>query len=177
MAKSSRDKIDEDIKLILNEIQKNANKSINKIAYKLGFSRQKVWRIINDLEKDKTIWGYTTIIDFTKQDLKYFVILAKRSNKPLDKKLLDKVISRDLEELLEQMGCKLVSSIYVNGAYDWIISITCKSLIDAKKVSELIHRRYSDYLKKIDLLQGLFPCKINYILNPNIKNLSEIFKM
>lgn len=42
MAKSSKDKTDVDTQLILNELQKNANKSINEISIKLDFSRQKV---------------------------------------------------------------------------------------------------------------------------------------
>jgi len=176
MAKSSKKKIDEDIVLILEELQKNANKSVNEIANKLGFSRQKVWRIIKDLENDNIIWGYTTVINFIEQDLKYYIILAKRSNKPMDKQLIEKVISRELERFLEQLGGKLISSIYVDGVYDWIISFTCKNLKEAKKVNELLYRLYSEYLKKVDLLQGIFPCKLHNIQNPNIENLNKLFE-
>jgi DNA-binding Lrp family transcriptional regulator len=177
MSKSSKDKIDKDKELILEELQKNANKSVNEIANKIGFSRQKVWRIIKDLENNNIIWGYTAVTNFNKLDLKYFIILAKRSHKPMDKQMLEKVTSRTLEEQLEQLGGKLISSMYVNGVYDWIISFTCKDLIEAKKVTELLHRLYSDYLKKIDLLQGLFPCKLHNIQNPDIENLSKLFNL
>jgi DNA-binding Lrp family transcriptional regulator len=175
MDKSAKEKIDEDTESILEELRKNANKSINELANKLGFSRQKVWRIIKDLENDNIIWGYTIVTDFNKQDLKYFMILAKRTNKPIDKQLLEKVISRKLEEQLDHLGCKLISSIYVNGVYDWIISFTCKNLKEAKKMCEILTGLYSEYLKKIDLLQGIFPCKFHSIQNPEIENLHEIF--
>jgi len=60
MPKSSRKQIDNDEKKILRELQKNSKESIDKIAKKCGFSRQKVWRIIKRLEKNKTIWKEQT---------------------------------------------------------------------------------------------------------------------
>ena len=42
MPKNSNEQIEQDEKKILHELSKNANKSINDIAKKLGFSRQKV---------------------------------------------------------------------------------------------------------------------------------------
>jgi DNA-binding Lrp family transcriptional regulator len=63
MAKSSVKQIELDEKRILDELAKNANKSINDIAEKCGFSRQKVWRVIHNLEKNHTIWGYVAVVD------------------------------------------------------------------------------------------------------------------
>lgn len=53
MAKNSYQQIVEDEKKILDELQKNANKSINDVATSCGFSRQKVWRVIKTLKKIK----------------------------------------------------------------------------------------------------------------------------
>ena len=69
MPKRSKKQIKIDETKILQELEKNANKSINEIANKCNFSRQKVWRTIKRLEKNNTIWGYVTIIDHEKQDL------------------------------------------------------------------------------------------------------------
>ncbi len=63
MAKSSREQLDKDERKILAELQKNSNESIDTIAKHCGFSRQKVWRTIKQLEKNRMIWGYTAIID------------------------------------------------------------------------------------------------------------------
>jgi DNA-binding Lrp family transcriptional regulator len=49
MAKNSVEQIEQDEKRILEELAKNANKSINDIAKTCGFSRQTVWRVINNL--------------------------------------------------------------------------------------------------------------------------------
>ena len=57
MPKSSQKQIDNDEKEVIRELQKNSKESIDKIAKRCGFLRQKAWRIIRRLEKDKTIWG------------------------------------------------------------------------------------------------------------------------
>ena len=106
MPKSSVKQIELDEKKILNELIKNANKSINDIAKTCKFSRQKVWRVIKNLEKNKTIWGYTVVLDHQKLDKKRFAMLIKRSNKPLSEKFLDQIISRDIENIAKKNGYK-----------------------------------------------------------------------
>ena len=75
MAKSSIKQIKEDEKKILAELQKNSRKSVDSIAEKCGFSRQKVWRLMNRLEENKTIWGYGAVVDNEKLELIEYVIL------------------------------------------------------------------------------------------------------
>ena len=58
-----------DEKSVLEELKKNAHDSINEIANRCGFSRQKVWRIIKNLEEERTIWGYTAIVNNQKKGL------------------------------------------------------------------------------------------------------------
>jgi len=50
MAKSSKDQIEQDEKKILTELMKNSNENIETIAKRCGFSRQKTWRFIKQLE-------------------------------------------------------------------------------------------------------------------------------
>jgi DNA-binding Lrp family transcriptional regulator len=56
MAKSSQKQIQADEIKILKELRKNSRLSYNNLAVKCGFSRQKVWRLVNDLEKNKTMF-------------------------------------------------------------------------------------------------------------------------
>jgi hypothetical protein len=88
--------------------------------------------------------------------------------------LTEKIISRGAEEQMEKFGCKMISSIYTNGPYDWIISFSCKDLKAAKNVGELFVQRYSGHIERIELLEGIFPLKIQNILNPNIDDLDKI---
>ena len=92
MAKSSKKQIYEDELKVIAELQKNGKESIESIAKKCGFSRQKAWRIIKGLEENKTIWGYAAIVNEEKQRLKRYMILIKRTTLPLDEKLADKMM-------------------------------------------------------------------------------------
>lgn len=79
MPKKSKKQMKEDEKKIINYLKKDSRTSINEMAEKLGFSRQKVWRIIKNLEKDKKIWGYTAIIDDDTFNIKRYIILIKKA--------------------------------------------------------------------------------------------------
>ena len=57
MPKSSKEEVIQSENIVLKELKKDASKSIDAIAKDHNFSRQKVWRIIKRLEKNKKIWG------------------------------------------------------------------------------------------------------------------------
>lgn len=59
-------------KKVIAELRKNAKESVDALAKRCKFSRQKVWRIMKILEKDKTVWGYAAIVNGEKQDLKHY---------------------------------------------------------------------------------------------------------
>jgi len=174
MSKSSKEKINDDTQRVLSELKNNANKSINDIAKKLSFSRQKVWRLIKNLEEDHTIWGYTAIINEEKQGKKTFVLLIKRTTNPFDDQLAEKIISRDLEREMAKFNCTVIGSVYTNGSYDWFLVFAADELKNAKIVAELFINRYPKYIQETTLLEELFPCKVQNILNPDIHELKEL---
>ncbi len=173
MPKSSFEQINIDEKKILQEIKKNSNNSINAIAKKFNFSRQKVWRILKNLEKEKTIWGYTAIINEEKHGLKKFFILIKRSNKPLDKEITNKILSRDLEDMSSQINVNVETSVYIHGEYDWILIIEAEDIKNAKQFTEMLNKMYQGYIDEVHVLQFLFPIKIHGIMNPDKNKIKE----
>ena len=84
MARKSVKQIKKDENKILTALKQNARGSIEDIAKKYRFSRQKVWRIIKRLEETKKIWGYYTVVDDEKLDRRRYIILIKRSTEPID---------------------------------------------------------------------------------------------
>src|SRR4030043_809248 len=110
MAKNSVKQIEQDEKRILLELKKNANKSINDIAESCGFSRQKVWRVINNLEKNHTIWGYTAIVDEEKLGKKSYIMLVKRTNKPIKQILVNQILNREFANIVKKMGITITNS-------------------------------------------------------------------
>jgi len=173
MSKSSREQQAEDERKILTELQKNCNESIDTIAKHCGFSRQKVWRTINQLEKSHMIWGYTAIVDDERKDLSHFIMLIKRSAKPLDKKIVDRLNSIRIEDVASLQGVTIESSCFVHGNYDWIISFTAKDIKQAKKFYDMLNGGFPEMIEKIDLQQTLYFVRKHHIFNPDRKKIHD----
>ncbi len=80
------EQLTQDERKVLIALQKNSKNTISSIAKDCGVSRQKVKRIITQLEEDHVIWGYTAITDEKKQGQLKYVLLIKRSMNKIEKK-------------------------------------------------------------------------------------------
>lgn len=173
MPKISREQVNKDAKKILVELQKNANDGIDTIAKRCGFSRQKVWRTIKQLEESRFIWGYTAIVDDKKNDLKHYTLLIKRTTKHIQEETIDVITSRKLDEMVSKIGVTVESSYYVHGEYDWVLTFTTKDIIQAKKFCESLLALHRGVIEKTILLETLFFVKNHSIMNPDSKRLKE----
>jgi len=173
MAKSSKKQIYEDDLKVIGELQKNAKERIDTIAKNCGVYRQKTWRIINRLEENKTIWGYAAVVNEEKQELNRYMMLIKKTTLPLDEKLVDKIISRQLENSALEMDIRIESSIFVHGTFDWVICFKAKDMKHAKRFCEVVNKTYWGHIGEMHLMETLFPIKIQGIINPEIQKLKE----
>ena len=173
MAKSSFKQIEKDEKKIILELQRNARGSIDKIANRCNFSRQKVWRIMNKLEKNQKIWGYTVVTDDGKTGVKRYFVLIKRTTTPLTKDLAEKIIKREVEKSAEAEGITIESSFFVHGNYDWIICFTAENLKYAKKFCDIVQNAYHGHIENLALLENMFAIRKNNLLNPNREGLKD----
>ena len=174
MPKSSRQQIDDDEKKVLRELQKNSKESIDKIAKKCGFSRQKVWRIIKRLEKNKTIWGYHAVIDDEKINMKSYVMLLKRTNEPIGDRI-DDIIKASIDEIGQIVSVNVQVNSYLHGIYDWMFCFTAEDIRQAKKFSEELNNRFSKYIQEIHIMEEIFPLKKCESINPNISKIKDYF--
>ena len=177
MPKSSSEQIEQDEQKILKELSKNANKSINEIAQSLGFSRQKVWRVINNLEKNNTIWGYAAVVDQEKINKKRYIMLMKRSNKPIAKEALNLIVSRDLASQVGKTGVEITSSSYTNGLYDWVVCFNTVDIRAAKNLVETFNKLFAGYIIETHLLEEMFSTVSFGIENPEIEKFKDFFKV
>ncbi len=175
MAKTSKKQIEKDEHKIIAELQKNAKESIDVIAKNCRFSRQKVWRIIKRLEKNKTIWGYTAIVDDEKLGNKRYIILIKRNNVPLPQEKIDLIINRAIRGEMKQLGINTDCSYFIHGPFDWAISITAKSIVDVKRFTEGFSRSFKEYISDIQIMDVILPLEQSGIDNPNPSDIQGYF--
>ena len=171
MPKSSKSKVTDSENKVIEELKKDSSKSVDTIAKEFGFSRQKVWRIKKQLESNKTIWGYSAVIDEEKRGYTNYIILIKFSNGSLDDKLVDSIIEGKLKDIITDANdVNIESDFFVYGQYDWVLSIHAKDVIQAKKFCESLNILCEGQLEKIDILENVCNIRKNWILNPDNKS-------
>jgi DNA-binding Lrp family transcriptional regulator len=129
--------------------------------------------MINQLEKNNTIWGYSTVYDEKKMGLKHFMLMVKRSNKKIDEQTIDQIISRKVEDFALDFDTFIESSFYVHGEYDWIITFVTKDINHALKFSESVLAQNPGIIERVTILQTMMFIRKHYILNPDRKELKE----
>ena len=172
MAKRSKEQVEKDEKKVIIKLQSQAKESIDVLADECGFSGPKLRRIISNLEEKGIIWGYHAVTDFEKIDLNEYILLVKKTNKPLDE-LAEKIINRDVEKLSEKMGIIIGSSYYLHGIFDWIVCFAAEDLRHAKKFDSEFLKYFKPWVQETQLLENIFPVKRSGISNPNIERLRE----
>lgn len=174
MARKSAEQIKKDEMKVLKSLKQNARGSIENISKKYNFSRQKVWRIIKRLEKNKKIWGYCTVTDDEKLEQKRFIILIKRSTEPVDD-AIQKIIDFTLEDHSDQMNIEILNSSYLHGHYDWMFIVTAHDMKNVKRFTHLLSKEYQLWISEILVLQDIFPVKKSGIFNPNMDEIKQLF--
>jgi DNA-binding Lrp family transcriptional regulator len=169
MAKSSKEQIEQDEIKVLDVLERNSKESIDEIGKSCGFSRQKVWRIIKELEKRKIIWGYTAITDEAAKNLKHFIVLVKRNTVPFDDDVKTEIILRQIDDY--PMHIVKIENIYLtHGTSDWIFTFYAPDLISAKRFIDETFKRFSKFLQEYTLIETLLPVRKNGLKNPRIKD-------
>jgi len=171
--KNSDETLSQDELQILTILEQHAKESVDEIAKKCGFSRQKVWRIIKHLEEEKIIWGYSAISPIEEKG-KHFILLLMRSTMPLDESMKKEVITEKLDDHLPS-GVTIENIFIVHGeSWNAMISFYAPDLVTAKKVVEGLFQRTGKYFTNQHLLiQVLFPIRMNWFKNPRIKELVD----
>ena len=118
-------------KAVIKALLNNARKSSMEIAKETGVTRQTVSKIINKLEKDGRIWGYTTVMEHELLDNHFFIVLIKLKEE-IDKAELIKKMSNSntINKFTEE---KFRYSAYLHGRFDLISSFFAPNIIEAEK--------------------------------------------
>ncbi len=174
MPKSSKKQIDEDEKKFLQVLQLNSGESIESIAKKCDFSRQKVWRIKKRLENNNTIWGYNAVIDEEKIEKKRYLMLVKRSTQPTGD-AINKITKLSAGQKGEKIGIEVISVGYMHGEYDVAIVFMADSIKNAKRFTEIMINELPNLIGKMEILEYIFLLRNGGITNPEIEKMREFF--
>ena len=159
MAKSSRDQIEQDENKILDALEQHSKDRVDEIAKCCGFSRQKISRIIKNLERDKVIWGYPPRTDGELKGLKHFVLLVKKSIIPFDETLKKEMILEKIDAYAPN-SVKVENILFTHGSFDVVVTFYALNLVNAKKFCEIAFKKNSkSILENIVSLKLLFLCE------------------
>jgi len=172
LTRASKEKIINDEIKVLEILEQHAKESIGEIAKKCGFSHQKVWRVIKDLETKKIIWGYTAVTDETVKKLKHFTLLVKRSNLQFEDDIRKEVSDDKLDNLIS--GFVKIENIYTtNGTTDFVFTFYAPDLVTAKKFVNQLFKRHANFILEFSLLETMVQLRKYGLKNPKIKELVE----
>ena len=149
MPKDDNIKLSKDEGKILEELIKDSRQTPHEIAQKLGFSRQKVWRTINRLEKNKTIWGYTTVVNQISRGYNYYFALCKAKAPIFD--TIDQLINTIKEKKADKLNVRFLGQFYLHGTYDWLIIFLAKDILICNRASRQRSDQYFIYAAGIHI--------------------------
>jgi DNA-binding Lrp family transcriptional regulator len=146
---------------ILNELEKNCRLNLDEIGKKCDCSRYKVSRYIKKLEDNKTILGYSAIINPHKTNLKHYILLIKRTNLPLEEDLIKKLPVISGDDIIPDIKINLNDTLYVHGNYDWVITFKTNDISNAKDFCNKILKFFNKFVESLELLETVAPIRIN----------------
>ncbi|MHC1680508.1 MAG: hypothetical protein AB9860_04560 [Methanomassiliicoccales archaeon] len=175
---ASNDQIRIDEKRVANELLKNPSQDLAALSNKLGFSKQKVWRIVHDLEQNGAIFAHAAVLNPKIMGKRSFIIMFERSFKGADKNLMEQMTVHPIIEEMEKEGIHAVveDSYYLNGVYDWVIFITVDEHKDLLRFMGLWRMHYGEYFSRVVQSEVMFVTNRNSIFNPKLDDITEILR-
>lgn len=171
MPRKSQREVKKSEKQLISMLKSNARLSAYALGKKLGCSRQKVWRMNKELEKNNIIWGYTTVINEKKRGNNYFILLIKRSGEKIDDELCRSLLKDTMADIIEVEDISVESFMCLYGSFDWLIAVTAPDVYAVKSFMYKFRTALSDYIDEVVMLETLTILKKNWIKNPScVKN-------
>lgn len=159
---------------VIDVLRTQARLSLAEIAKEVGFSQQKVSRIMTRLEKEKVIWGYCAIISDGACGLNNFYMLLKRSKTPIPEEQRQEVMNARLEDFVPGQRIIIENIQVVHGAYTAIVSFLAEDISAARKFSNHFTERYGRYFTEIIVIENILSIRRQGQRN---RNLEEEIKM
>jgi DNA-binding Lrp family transcriptional regulator len=153
-------------KAVIKALLNNARKSSIEIAKETGVTRQTVSKIINKLEKDGRIWGYTTVMQPELLDNHFYLVLIKLKEEINKGELIKKMSnSNTINKFTEE---KFRYSAYLHGRFDLMSSFYAPNIIEAEKKINKMYNPFRENFSELYIHQVLITFRRMGIVNPNL---------
>ncbi len=175
MTKVSKKQMKDDRVKVLAELQKNSNERLDIIAKHCGFSRQKVWRIVKNIDADQLTWGYHAVADMEKINRKSYVPLVQWRHMPVENDFEDILVKRTIDKAGEGVDVVVEDDFWVGGGtIDQVFVFTAPDVAKAKQFQELFLTTYAGNIASVTMLDVVLPIKRSEFLNPGIKQKKKL---
>ena len=165
------------VEKILKELQKNCRLNLDEIGKKCGCSRYKVAKIMKELEKKNVIVGYSAVVNPTKTNLNYFILLVKRTSQPFDEDMIKRIPFTREVDFVPNVNINSIATLYVHGSYDWVLAFTAPSIAEAKEFCNKIFKYYSKYIENLELLTIVAPFRMNGLIMASNEEIEQMIKI
>ncbi len=133
---------------ILKYIEKNSRVNLGELAVLLGTDEITIANEISDMEKEKIICGYHTLIDWEKAGLDEVTALIEVRVTPQRNQGFERIAERIY-------NYPEVKSVYlISGAYDYLITLEGKTLLEISKF----------VAEKLSPIEGVLSTSTHFIL-------------
>lgn len=133
---------------ILKYIEKNSRVNLGELAVLLGTDEVTIANEISDMEKEKIICGYHTLIDWEKAGLDEVTALIEVRVTPQRNQGFERIAERIY-------NYPEVKSVYlISGAYDYLITLEGKTLLEISKF----------VAEKLSPIEGVLSTSTHFIL-------------
>jgi DNA-binding Lrp family transcriptional regulator len=162
---------------ILHELQKNCKLNLDEIGKKCGCSRYKVGRVIKKFEENRTIVGYSAVLNPNKTKSKYYVLLVKRTSIPFDEEMIKMIPFTRETDFVPNVKINSIATLYVHGNYDWVLAFTAPDILAAKEFCNKIFKFFSKYIDNLDLLEIVAPFRMMGFIMASPEEIKEMTKI
>ena len=157
------------MKKILGCLVSTHRKEISDIAKELNLSQPTIRKYIQLMEKEKIIWGYTSVGNFEKLGVKTFIILVEYKQDPLAN--LDKmmVAQTKMSKLVEELGARYVYVGMYHGqsSYQNMGIFYAPNIEIARKVQGLYYKYFGEHIINAHLSEEIISQRV-VLQNPDI---------
>ena len=76
------------------------------------------------------------------------------------------------------MGVTVEDSFFVNGLFDWLLSITAMDIKQVKQFNNVFSTLFKEgYVSDIQVMEVIFTVENDGIINPNIEKFKDFFSL